>query len=263
MMGDRLTGKVAVITGAGSGLGRASAEGLAREGASVVVSDVNDEGGNATVASITSAGGIAQYRHTDVTSASACAELVQVAVETFGALHVLHNNAGIALPMADGFAPDVDPALWDRVIATNLSSVFYCCHYAIPEMTKAGGGSIVNTASSMAHLPLGGLDGYAASKGGVALLTRSMAPNCGPLGIRVNAISPGYVDTPMNALIWGSDELKAGFERGHATGLQTAEEIADIVVFLASDDSRSLTGAVLNCDRGWTAFKSPDILRGG
>ena len=149
------------------------------------------------------------------------------------------------------------------MIATNLSSVFYCCHYAVPVMAAAGGGAIVNTASSMAHLPLGGLDGYAASKGGVALLTRSMAPNCGPLGIRVNAISPGYVDTPMNALIWGSDELRAGFERGHATGLQTAEEIADLVVFLASDDARSLTGAVLTCDRGWTAFKSPDILRGG
>jgi NAD(P)-dependent dehydrogenase (short-subunit alcohol dehydrogenase family) len=87
-----------------------------------------------------------------------------------------------------------------------------------------------------------------------------MAPNCGPLGIRVNAICPGYVDTPMNALIWGSDELKAGFERGHATGLQTAEEIADLVVFLASDDARSLTGAVLNCDRGWTAFKQPVLL---
>jgi NAD(P)-dependent dehydrogenase (short-subunit alcohol dehydrogenase family) len=115
----------------------------------------------------------------------------------------------------------------------------------------------------MAQLPLGGLDAYAASKGGVALLTRSLAPNCGPRGVRVNAICPGYVDTPMNALIWQTDELKAGFERGHATGLQSAEEIADLVVFLASDESRSLTGAVLTCDRGWTAFKSPEILRGG
>jgi NAD(P)-dependent dehydrogenase (short-subunit alcohol dehydrogenase family) len=113
----------------------------------------------------------------------------------------------------------------------------------------------------MAHLPLGGLDGYAASKGGVALLTKSMAVGCGMLNIRVNAISPGYVDTPMNALIWQSDEMKAAFAKGHATGLQTPEEIADLVVFLASDESRSLTGAVLNCDRGWTAFKQPDLLR--
>jgi 3-oxoacyl-[acyl-carrier protein] reductase len=130
-------------------------------------------------------------------------------------------------------------------------------------MADTGGGSIINTASSMAHLPLGGLDGYAASKGGVALLTRSMAPSCGRLGIRINAISPGYVDTPMNEMIWGSAALKEGFELGHATGLQTTEEIADVVVFLASDASRSLTGALLTCDRGWTAFKSPDVLRGG
>jgi NAD(P)-dependent dehydrogenase (short-subunit alcohol dehydrogenase family) len=262
-MSSRLDGKVAVVTGGASGLGRASCVALAAAGATVMVSDVDDTGGAETVELVSAAGGTAAYTHTDVSVAAECEQLVRAAIDAFGALHVLHNNAGIALPMVDGFAPDVDPEVWDRVIATNLSSVFYCCHYAIPEMAKAGGGAIVNTASSMAHLPLGGLDGYAASKGGVALLTQSLAPNCGPLGIRVNAISPGYVDTPMNALIWGSDELKAGFARGHATGLQSAEEIADLVVFLASDEARSLTGAVLTCDRGWTAFKSPDVLRGG
>jgi NAD(P)-dependent dehydrogenase (short-subunit alcohol dehydrogenase family) len=262
-MSSRLDGKVAVVTGGASGLGRASCVALAAAGATVMVSDVDDTGGAETVELVSAAGGTAAYTHTDVSVAAECEQLVCAAIDAFGALHVLHNNAGIALPMVDGFAPDVDPEVWDRVIATNLSSVFYCCHYAIPEMAKAGGGAIVNTASSMAHLPLGGLDGYAASKGGVALLTQSLAPNCGPLGIRVNAISPGYVDTPMNALIWGSDELKAGFARGHATGLQSAEEIADLVVFLASDEARSLTGAVLTCDRGWTAFKSPDVLRGG
>ena len=130
-----------------------------------------------------------------------------------------------------------------------------------PEIAKAGGGSI-NTASSMAHLPLGGLDGYAASKGGVAMLTKSMAVGCGAMNIRVNAISPGYVDTPMNSLIFGNDTFREGFAKGHATGLQTPEEIAELVVFLASDASRSLTGAVLNCDRGWTAFKQPEALRG-
>jgi NAD(P)-dependent dehydrogenase (short-subunit alcohol dehydrogenase family) len=254
---------VAIVTGAGSGLGRASAVALAREGASVIVSDIHDEGGAGTVAAIEADGGVARFWRTDVTVAEECEELVTSTVEHFGGLHVLHNNAGIALPMADGFAPDVEPAVWDRVIATNLSSVFYCCHFAVPHLQASGGGSIINTASSMAHLPLGGLDGYAASKGGVAMLTRSMAPSCGPRGIRVNAISPGYVDTPMNALIWGSDALKAGFDRGHAGGLQTAEEIADVVVFLASDESRSLTGALITCDRGWTAFKAPDVLRGG
>ncbi len=255
----RLENKVALVTGGGSGLGRAGAIALAREGARVVVSDVNAEAGNAAVEAIRAAGGEARFAAADVSDAAQCERLVGEAVQAWGALHVLYNNAGIALPFEDGFTARVDPAVWDRVIRTNLSSVFYCSHYAIPEMAKAGGGSIINTASSMAHLPLGGLDGYAASKGGVALLTRSMAHGCGMLNIRVNAISPGYVDTPMNALIWQSETMKAAFARGHATGLQAPEEIAEVVVFLASDESRSFTGAVLNCDRGWTAFKQPDM----
>lgn len=257
-----LGGKVAIVTGGGSGLGRASAQALAAAGARVVVGDVDDAGAAETVEAIVNAGGNAIAHHTDVAVADDCGALVRAAVDTYGALHVLHNNAGVAWPGRDGFAPDVDPAQWDRVISINLSGTFYCCHYAVPEMAKTGGGSIINTASSMAHLPLGGLDGYAASKGGVALLTKSMAPTAGRLGIRVNAISPGYVDTPMNELIWGNDDVKHAFDLGHATGLQDADEIADVVVFLASDASRSLTGAVLNCDRGWTAFKQPDLLRG-
>ena len=257
----RLADKVAIVTGAGSGLGRAGALALARAGAKVVVSDLKVDSAAATADAIHAAGGAARALAADVSVAAECERLVRDSVAAFGALHVLYNNAGIALPFDDGFTPRIEPAVWDRVIRTNLSSVFYCSHYAIPEMVNAGGGSIINTASSMAHLPLGGLDGYAASKGGVALLTKSMAVGSGMLNIRVNAISPGYVDTPMNALIWQSDEMKAAFAKGHATGLQTPEEIADLVVFLASDESRSLTGAVLNCDRGWTAFKQPDLLR--
>jgi NAD(P)-dependent dehydrogenase (short-subunit alcohol dehydrogenase family) len=257
-----LDGKVAIVTGGGSGLGRASATALAAAGARVVVGDVDDAGTAETVAAIAAAGGEALAHHVDVADAAQCGALVAATVDRFGRLDVLHNNAGVAWPGRDGFAPDVDPEQWDRVIAINLSGTFYCCHHAVPEIAKQGGGSIINTASSMAHVPLGGLDGYAASKGGVALLTKSMAPSAGRLGIRVNAISPGYVDTPMNAMIWGNDTIKAAFDAGHATGLQDADEIAAVVVFLASDDSRSLTGAVLNCDRGWTAFKQPDILRG-
>jgi NAD(P)-dependent dehydrogenase (short-subunit alcohol dehydrogenase family) len=257
----RLVDRVAIVTGSGSGIGRASAQALAREGARVVVSDIDDDSGHQTAESIVAAGGRAVYVHTDVTDAAACGALVDAAIAAFGGLDILHSNAGVAWPFKDGFAPDVEPAVWDKVIATNLSSVFYCAHHAIPAMRERGGGSIINTASSMAHLPLGGLDGYAASKGGVGQLTRSMAAGCGPLGIRVNAISPGYVDTPMNEVIWQTPELKVGFERGHATGLQTVEEIADVVVFLASDESRSLTGALITCDRGWTAFKQPEMLR--
>jgi NAD(P)-dependent dehydrogenase (short-subunit alcohol dehydrogenase family) len=257
----RLDGKVALVTGGGSGLGRAGATALAAAGASVVVSDIDAAGAEESAAAIHAAGGSAQALVGDAGTAADAQRIVAATVARFGTLHILYNNAGVAWPFKDGFTPDVDPQVWDDVIRINLSSVFYFAHYAIPEIAKAGGGSIINTASSMAHLPLGGLDGYAASKGGVALLTKSLAVGCGPLNIRVNAISPGYVDTPMNAIIFGAPELKSGFDRGHATGLQSAEEIADLVVFLAGEESRSLTGAVLNCDRGWTAFKQPEALR--
>jgi NAD(P)-dependent dehydrogenase (short-subunit alcohol dehydrogenase family) len=257
-----LDGKSAIVTGAGSGLGRAGALALAGAGAAVLVSDIDAPAARATVDAIAQRGGRAWAFAADAGDAADAERMVRAAIDAFGALHILYNNAGIALPFQDGFTPAIEPEVWDRVIRVNLSSVFYCCKYAIPEIAKAGGGSIINTASSMAHLPLGGLDGYAASKGGVALLTKSMAAGCGTMNIRVNAISPGYVDTPMNAMIFGSDELKQGFAKGHATGLQTPEEIAELVVFLASDAARSLTGAVLNCDRGWTAFKQPEMLRG-
>ena len=257
-----LTDKVAIVTGGGSGLGRAGAVALARAGARVLVSDLDAAGARATVEAIGAAGGRAVAHVGDAGRAADAEGMVAAAAAAFGAVHVLYNNAGVAWPGRDGFTPTIAPDDWDAVIRINLSSVFYCSKYAIPAIAAAGGGAIINTASSMAHLPLGGLDAYAASKGGVALLTRSMALHCGAMNIRVNAISPGYVDTPMNAMIFGSEAFKAGFAKGHATGLQTVEEIAELVVFLASDAARSLTGAVLNCDRGWTAFKQPDVLRG-
>ncbi|MEO8604594.1 MAG: SDR family oxidoreductase [bacterium] len=257
-----LDDKVAIVTGAGSGLGRAGAVALARDGAAVLVSDVNETAARETAAAIVAAGGRAHAHVADAGRAADAEGMVRAALDSFGALHILYNNAGVAWPGRDGFTPTIEPDDWDTVIRINLSSVFYCSKYAIPAIAAAGGGAIINTASSMAHLPLGGMDAYAASKGGVALLTKSMAVHCGPMNIRVNAISPGYVDTPMNAMIFGSESFKDGFAKGHVTGLQTVEEIADLVVFLASDAARSLTGAVLNCDRGWTAFKQPDVLRG-
>jgi NAD(P)-dependent dehydrogenase (short-subunit alcohol dehydrogenase family) len=258
-----LDGQVALVTGSGSGIGRASALALAAAGASVMVSDVNDEGGAETVALVEAAGGTADYQRCDVSVAAECDALVGATVERFGRLDVLHANAGVSLPFEDGFSPLVDPAVWDKVIGINLNGVFYCCHYAIPHIARAGGGSVITTASSMAVVPLGGMDAYAASKAGVAGLTRSLAPMCGPLGVRVNALCPGYVETPLTGVLHGSEDLAPAFAAQHAEpGWQTVEEIADVVVFLASAASRSFTGAVLTCDRGWTQFKQPDALRG-
>jgi NAD(P)-dependent dehydrogenase (short-subunit alcohol dehydrogenase family) len=257
-----LSGRVAVVTGAGSGIGRAGAMALARAGARVVVSDVDDAGGRDTTAAITAAGGRATFVHADAGDRAQARALMDAAVAAYGALDVLYNNAGIAPVGRDGFTPEIPEDDWDRVIRVNLTSVYLCCKYAIPLMAGRAGAAIVNTASSMALLPLGMMDAYAASKGGVALLTRSMAPGCGKLGIRVNAICPGYVDTPMNGLIFGSDALRDAFAQEGAMGLQPPEEIADLVVFLASDAATSLTGAVIACDRGWVAFKRPAMLAG-
>lgn len=254
-----LAGRVGIVTGGASGIGRASAEALAAAGASIVVADLDEGSARGVAEGIERSGGRAIAAQVDVGDVHACGRLVAETVAEFGGLHILHANAGIAMPFrGDAFAPDADPDVWDRVIRVNLSGVFYCCHHAIPAMVESGGGSIITTGSSMSTLPLGGLDAYAASKGGVAMLTKSMAVGCGPLGVRVNAIGPGYVDTPMNGVILDVPELKAAFAAGHADGeFQTPEEIGDLVVFLASDASRSLNGALLTCDRGWTSFKRP------
>jgi NAD(P)-dependent dehydrogenase (short-subunit alcohol dehydrogenase family) len=256
-----LAGRVAFVTGGGSGLGRASAVALARAGATVVVGDIDEAAAETTVAHIETEGALASAVRIDVGDPASCETTFNEVARAHGSLHVLHNSAGVAWPERDGQVHRIDPAVWDEVIRINLSGTFYCCHYAFPHLRASGNGSIVNTASSMAVLPNGTLDAYAASKGGVAMLTRSMAMGAGRRGIRVNAICPGYVDTPINAGIWDDDSTRLAFAADHATGLQEPAEIADLVVFLSSDASRSLTGAVITCDRGWTSFKLPAAAR--
>ncbi len=258
----RLHHRIAVITGAGSGLGRAGALAFAREGARVVVSDLDPAATEATVAAIGAAGGEAIGVPADAGDRVQARALIDETVRRLGAIDILYNNAGIAPVGRDGFTPHIAEDDWDWVLRVNLTSVFLCCKYAIPHLAGRPGAAIINTASSMALQPLGAIDAYAASKAGVAGLTKSLAPGCGQLGIRVNAICPGYVDTPMNALIFGSDAIREAFARDHALGLQQPEEIAAFAVFLASDEASSLTGAVLACDRGWTAFKRPAAIAG-
>jgi NAD(P)-dependent dehydrogenase (short-subunit alcohol dehydrogenase family) len=260
MSAPLLAGKVAIVTGGGSGLGRAGALALARAGARVAVTDVSRANAEAVAAEILAAGDAALAIECDAGASASVQAMVARVVETCHRLDVLYNNAGIAPVGEDTSVADLAEEVWDRVLRINLTSVFLCGKYAIPHLAAAGGGAIVNTASSMAHLPLGLVDAYAASKAGVAGLTRSMAQGCAKHGIRVNAISPGYVDTPMNSMIFSIDDLRAGFGAGHMTGLQTPDEIADVVVFLASDLARSLTGATIQCDRGWTAFKMPEVI---
>ena len=256
----RLADRIVVITGAGSGLGRAGALAFGREGARVVASDLDPAATKATVEAVRAAGGQAIGIPADAGNRAEAKHLIDETVARLGGLDVLYNNAGIAPVGRDGFTPNIAEDDWEQVIRVNLTSVYLCCKYAIPVMAGRPGAAIVNTASSMAIQPLGMMDAYAASKAGVAGLTKSLAPGCGQLGIRVNAICPGYVDTPMNAMIFGSDAFRDAFAREHAMGLQPPEEIAALAVFLASDEASSMTGAVLACDRGWTAFKRPAAL---
>ena len=256
----RLKDRIAVITGAGSGLGRAGALAFAAEGARVVVSDIDAARGEETTRLAREHGGQASFIRADVGQRAEAKALIDETVARLGGLDILYNNAGIAPLGRDGFTPFITEDDWDWILRVNLTSVFLCCKYAIPVMAHRPGAGIINTASSMAVLPLGMTDAYAAAKAGVANLTRSMAPGCALMGIRVNALAPGYVDTHMNSVIFDNAAYREAFAKDHAMGLQPPADVASVAVFLASDEAAGLTGAVITCDRGWTSFKRPSLL---
>jgi len=253
-MTPRLEGKVALITGAGSGMGRAAAELFASEGARVVITDVVDDAGNAAVAAVRASGGDATYVRADVSSWSDCVAMVQCATDTYGALHVLYNNAGI-FPADDGGVLDTPESTWQKVMEINLKGVWLGCKAGIPAMIASGGGSIVNVASFVALMGAATAQiAYTASKGGVLSMTREIAVEYARRGIRANALCPGPIQTPLLEELL-SDPARRARRMVHIPmgRLGRAEELARAALFLASDDASFMTGASLVVDGGITA----------
>lgn len=246
-----LNDKVAIVTGAGSGIGRAIALKFASEGARVIVSDVDNAGGRETAAEIGSNNGEAHYVHADVSRAGDSEMLVGEAVGRFGGLHVAVNNAGVAGPSAPTGEYPVDG--WDRVIAINLSGVFYGMRYQIPAMKASGGGSIVNITSILGKVGFRNAPAYVSAKHGIVGLTENAAIEHAQEGIRVNSVGPGFIRTPLLERNL-SEEALAMIAGMHPMGrLGTADEVAEMVLWLASDRASFVTGAYFAVDGGYLA----------
>ncbi len=249
----RLRDKVAIITGAGSGIGLATAQRFAAEGARVVVADIRDA--TAQVDAIRAQGGHARYVAVDVSREAEVQRLVAQTLEAYGRLDILVNNAGIEIPRK---VTDMTEAEWDRLMNVNLKGVFLCAKWAIPAMRQGGGGVIVNVASELGLVGGTEIAAYAASKGGVVQLTKAMAIDHAADGIRVNCVCPGPVLTPLiEATIQAAADPEAERRQIIADTLlkrfARPEEIAHVILFLASDESSYMTGSIVVADGGGTA----------
>ncbi|HEX4491749.1 MAG TPA: glucose 1-dehydrogenase [Acidimicrobiia bacterium] len=249
----RLDGKVALITGGASGMGRVACELFAAEGARVVVVDLTDAG-EQVATDIRAAGHEATFVTADVANADDCTRMVATAMRTYRGLHVLYNNAGI-FPPDDGGTLETPEATWDRVMQVNLKGVWLGCRAGIPAMLESGGGSIVNVASFVAIVGAATAQiAYTSSKGGVLAMTREMAVEYGRSGIRANSLCPGPIETPLLAELMSDPQRRARRLVHIPMGrLGQASELAKAALFLASDDSSFMTGAALVVDGGITA----------
>ena len=252
-MEETFKNKVALVTGGSSGIGRATALALAQRGARVVVADVSVEGGEETVSLIQNTGGEALFIQTDVTQASEIEHLISKTVETYGQLDCAFNNAGIAGDLS--LTADCSEEHWNQVMSINLRGVWLCMKHELPQMLKQGGGAIVNTASVLGLIGIIGQTAYVAAKHGVVGLTKTAALEYAKSGIRVNAVCPGVIQTPMvEGVINAQPELTEGLLALEPVGrLGKPEEIAETVVWLCSDAASFVTGHSMAADGGYTA----------
>jgi len=256
MSAGELAGKVALITGSASGQGRAAAQLFAEHGAAIVVVDVDDDGAGETVARIEQSSGRAIAVHADVSTRRDCDAMVATAVDTYGRLDVLYNNAAIQM---SGRLVETTEEMWDVTIATNLSAIFWACRAAIPHMIAGDGGSIINTSSTLGQQGSEGYAAYGAAKAGLIALTRQIAVEYGPK-VRANVIAPGSIDTPrfrkVTERMDDAGSFLAMLQRTIPLGrLGLADDVARLALFLAGDGSGYTSGAVIPCDGGLAAFR--------
>jgi len=250
-----LAGKIAIVTGAASGIGRAGAHAFAAAGATVVVADIDAEGGKRVVKEIGE--GRARFQAVDVRDTLQVQRMAANTAAQLGRIDVLFHNA-MNVPLVnrgDGRATELPEATWHEIVDLVLNGTFYCCKYVGQQMLRQKSGSIILTATTDALIGQAGIDGYTAAKGGVVAMTRSLAAGLSPEGVRVNAVCPGFVETPHQAPFMSDPVERKKIEDLHLMGILQPEDIADFATFLASDKARRVTGGVFPVDAGYMAFK--------